>query len=430
MLTRSQIIIIAAIGFVVLFFVLIFLGVIPGMNLEKQSSGGGGAGGGKLLQLNFWGVENEESLKPIIIAYQSLGVQVNYTQFSEDNYEKNLIDALASGQGPDILAFHNTWLPKHIGKIVPVPAAVFSAVQLKNLFPQVVEKDFSVNGNVYALPLYIDTLAFIYNRDYFDSHGVAIVPKSWTEFQNIIPVLRENDALGRISKAAAAIGGSEKSVNKASDLLSLIMLQFGVKMNVENSSEADFYSDRKSVQALNFYLQFADSGSQFYSWSDNLRYSLDNFGSAGVGAIFNYASAIPLIKSKNPFLNLEVAPMLQFSKESVNYADYWGMAVSNQSKQQVAAWNFIVYAAANQAAAEQYLQTSKRPPALRVLIQKYFNDPDLGVFASQALTAQSWKQKDSAGSRKVFSRMLESILSEGRSADRALQQAENEINSL
>lgn len=428
MLTRNQIIIIAAIGFVALFFVLIFLGIIPGLNLKKQ--GGSGSGERQLLQLSFWGVEDENAFKPILNSYEGNGVKVNYTQFDENNYEKILIDALASGKGPDILAFHNTWLPKHSGKIVPASAAVFSVIGLKNLFPQVVEKDFSANGNVYALPLYIDTLAFIYNRDYFDSHGIPVIPKSWTDFQGFIPALRENDALGRINKTAAAIGGSEKSINKASDLLSLIMLQFGVEMNAENSYEVDFYRDEKSAQALNFYLQFSDSGSQFYSWNDNLRYSLDNFSSGGLGAIFNYASAIPLIKEKNPFLNLGIAPMLQFSKESVNYADYWGMAVSNQSKQQTAAWNFIVYAAANPAVSEQYLQVSKKPPALRVLIQKYFNDPDLGVFASQALTAKSWKQKDNVGVRKIFSRMIESVLNEGINIDRALQRAENEINGL
>ncbi|MBI5306316.1 extracellular solute-binding protein [Candidatus Wolfebacteria bacterium] len=429
MLSRNQIIIIAAIGFVVLFFVLIFLGIIPGLGLKKQGGGGGG-GGQQLLQLNFWGVEDENAFKPIIDNYEKNGVKVNYIRFSEDNYEKNLIDALASGKGPDILAFHNTWLPKHSGKIVPVSTASFSMVQLKNLFPQVVEKDFAADGRIYALPLYIDTLAFIYNRDFFDSRGVAVVPKSWAEFQNVIPALRENDALGRISKAAAAIGGSGKSVDKAGDLLSLIMLQFGVEMNVENSFDADFYRDKKSISALDFYLQFSDSGSQSYSWSDSLRYSLDNFSGGGTAAIFNYASAIPLIKAKNPFLNLEVAPMLQFSKDSVNYADYWGMAVSSQSKQQAAAWNFIISTAANSAVAEQYLQASKRPPALRPLIQKYFNDPDLGVFASQTLTAKSWKQKDNAAVRKIFSNMIESILNGGIGADRALQQAENEMNGL
>ncbi|MBI4993832.1 extracellular solute-binding protein [Candidatus Wolfebacteria bacterium] len=424
MLTRNQIIIIGVIGFIALFFILIFLGVIPGLKKTQQ--------GGQQLQLNFWGVEEETALRPIFDSYQSAnGVRINYTKFSENNFEKNLIDALASGKGPDILAFHSSWLPKHIGKIAPAPtAANFSITQIRNLYPQIIENDFVKDNKIYALPVYIDTLALIYNRDFFDAKGVAVVPKSWAEFQSVIPALKETDALGRITKAAAAIGGSEKSIDRASDLLTLLMFQFSINLNVENSEKVAFSKDKKSIQALNFYLQFADSSNQAYAWNDNLRYSLDNFSQGTVAAIFNYSSAISQIKSKNPFLNIGVAPMPQISKDSVNYANYWGLAVSNQSKQQAAAWNFILYLSSNQLVAEQYLKASKRPPALRSLIQKYSNDSDSGVFSNQALTAKSWKQKDNESIRKIFSNMIESVLSGGIDSQKALQQAENEINSL
>lgn len=430
MLTRNQIIIIGIVGAIVLFFVLIILGVIPGLKSTPQ--GGGGGGGGPQAQLNFWGMEDENIFRSIFDSYQSSrGVKINYTKFSESAYEKNLIDALASGRGPDILAFHNTWLSKHIGKISPVPASAnFSAIQARNLFPQAVESDFVKDGKVYALPIYIDTLAFIYNRDFFDSRGIATTPGTWQEFQYALPALKEIDSSGRIAKAAAAIGGSGKSIDKFDDLLSLLMFQFGSKINSRDSNSVDFSGNKEAAQALNFYLQFGISGNQYYTWSDNLNYSLDGFSRGDVGAIFNYSSAIPLIKAKNHFLNFQVAPMLQFSQNIANYADYWGLAVSSQSKQQVAAWNFILHLSANPAAAEQYLQASKKPPALRTLIQKYMNDPDLGVFNQQTLTAKSWKQKDKEAIKKIFSDMIESILSGRLSSDKALQQAESEINSL
>ena len=118
------------------------------------------------------------------------------------------------------------------------------------------------------------------------------------------------------------------------------------------------------------------------------------------------------------------------TSQPVNYADYWGLAVSNQSRNPEIAWNFIMYFTADQTVAEKYIQESKRPPALRSLIQKYLNDLDLGVFSQQALTARSWPQPDSSAVRRIFSDMIESISSGRLSVDRALEQAENEINEL
>lgn len=410
--SKSQIIIIGIVGLIVLFFVLVFLGVVPG--LQKN-----GLNRPKEAELIFWGIENESVMREMINSYSSVNpnVKINYQQFEETDYEKNLINALAGNKGPDVFMIKNSWLIKHYDKISPALETQFSLTQLRQLFPKVVEADFSsTNGIIYALPLNLDTLAFIYNKDLFDRKGIALPPKTWSDFQRIIPKLREFDLSGRLVKAAGAIGGSEKSVDKATDLLSLIMLQRDAKM---------------ALEPLNFYLQFSNPGGIYYTWNDNLRPSLDNFSQETNAAIFNYASAVKIIKSKNPFIDIGVSPMLQFNSEKpVNYANYWGLTVSKQSKNPESSWNFIISLTANQQFAEQYLQLSGRPPALRTLIQKYSNDPDIGVFAQQALTAESWLQPDDNEVRKIFSSMIESILSGRLTAKEALEEAENRINSL
>jgi multiple sugar transport system substrate-binding protein len=431
-LTRNQIIIIFGVALLVIIVVLIFIGVLPGRK-QGGSANLGAIGNEKQTEIVFWGVENEQAIRPIIDFYSQANktARITYTQFSRNDFEKKLVDAMAGGRAPDIFMFHNTWLPKHFGKLLPLPAASgFSITQLRQLFPQVVEADFFNNGQIYALPIYIDTMAFLYNKDIFDAKGVAIIPKNWNEFQYIVPRLRELDFSNKISKAAAAIGGSEKSIDKATDLLSLLMLQSGIQM-FNQSGEASF-SQSGGSDALNFYLKFSTPNSSVYTWNDNLRNSLDSFSQGETAAIFNYQSAIPIIKAKNPFLNLAVVPMLQISgaKQPINYANYWGLTVSNQSRNPEIAWNFIMYSSIDPAVAEKYLQESKRPPALRSLIQKYLNDPDLGVFSQQALTAKSWPQPDSTAIRQIFSSMIELVASGRLSTENALQQAEEEVNSL
>ncbi|OIO65176.1 hypothetical protein AUJ30_01485 [Candidatus Wolfebacteria bacterium CG1_02_39_135] len=433
-LTRNQIIIIVLAGLIVLFFLLVFFGIIPG--LKGPGTGSFGLpGGGYETELIFWGVTeagDTSAIQLIIEEYlkTNKNVRINYRQFDDVlSYEKTLLNSLATGQAPDIFMFHSSWLPKHYDKVMPVPETFLPLSQFRQLFPTVVEQNFVLNGKVYALPLYIDTLAFLYNKDIFDAKSIALMPKTWQEFQNLISQLRQINILNQIVKPAAALGGSEKNINSASDLLNLLMLQFGSQM-IDQYGKINF--GNQGLQALNFYLQFANPSSPYYTWNENLHYSLDSFSEGSTAIIFNYASQIPLIKAKNPYLSIGVTltPQPAGVSQPIDYANYWGLSVSNQSRNSNLAWNFIFSATTNSQVSEIYLQAVKKPPALRSLIEKYKNDPELGVFAKQALTARSWPQPDSNVVKQTFSNMIESVLSGRLNSEQALRQAENEINEL
>ena len=435
-LTKNQIIIISVASAIVLFFILLFVGVIPGIQKSPQK---GDFGAGQQTEINFWGTDPETTIRQLINEYTKVNksVRIAYREFKEENYEKELINALAGGKGPDILMFRNTWLPKHRDKISPVNETVLNISQFRQYFPTVAEQDFTLQETsnektvtkIYSFPLYIDTLALIYNKDVFDAKAVVSPPKTWKEFQGIIPKLRELNEFNQLIKPAAAIGGSEKSIDNASDLLSLLMRQFGSEMTDRYKGVS---LGPKGLDAFNFYIQFANASNQYYTWNDNLNNSIDLFSQGTTGIIFNYASKINLIKEKNPFINLGVSLMPQFSSSSqpVNQANYWGLSVSKQSKNQTLAWNFLFYLILDQNISEQYLTISKRPPALRTLIQKYLNDPDLGVFAEQALSARSWPQQDNNLVKQFFSDMIESVLKGRVSAEKALKFTENELNNI
>lgn len=439
-MTRNKIIIIGIAGLIILFLVLVFFGIIPGLKKPDNNKGFDTIGNKKQTVLNFWGIINsnndEKAIQSIIEEYQKINkeIKIDFQPFNDEFvYEKTLINALATGKSPDILMFHNNWFSKHGDKVAPIPETLLSLTRLRQLFPQIVEQDFVFQQQdkffIVALPLYIDTLAFFYNKDIFDAKSIALPPTDWQSFQNLIPFLRETNLSNQITKAGAAIAGSEKSINAASDLLNLLMMQFGSKM-VDNYGKINF--EQAGLEALNFYIQFSNPNNKYYTWNDDLRYSLDSFSDGSTAIIFNYASQIPLIKEKNPYLNIGIAEMLQLANVSqpINYANYWGLSVSNQSKNFNSAWDFILFSAINPQTAEIYIQTAKKPPALRSLIQKYINDPELGIFSKQALTARNWRQPDNIAVKQIFSDMLKSILSGRINAEDALKQAENEINEL
>lgn len=429
-LSRSQLIIVGSVLFVVLLVVGIFTGVLPGARQLGEKAPD--------VTLKIWGVDDQNWIQDNLSSYEGLrtNAHVDYEKINPETYEQDLINALAAGNGPDIIMFNNSWLPKHYNKLVPVNDTQLNIKSLKEIFPTVIEQDFAPNGKIYALPLYIDTLALFYNQDTFDKNGIAIAPKDWLDFQNLIPKLRQKDSFGKLTKPAAAIGGSNDTVNKASDLLMLLMLQAGAKMTDDQFAQATFAGNvggfLPGVDALNFYSNFSDPKDIYYTWNESMENSLDSFSRGNTAMIFNYASEGNNIRTKNPFLNFKVAAMPQpaGAEKAVNFPDYWGLAVTNNSKNPDWAWDLILYLTANDAVAENYLKISNRPPALRSLIQKYTDHPELGVFAKQALSARSWPEIDEKAISEIFSQMIKAVVSGQMNATAAASQAEQEVTDL
>ena len=95
-------------------------------------------------------------------------------------YQTKLLAALAAGTGPDIFEIPNRDLPQWTSVAAPIPAALVTTFNHRNVadrFPRCRRRRIFVSGgNMYALPLSIDTLAMIYNKDIFNTAGIAKVP--------------------------------------------------------------------------------------------------------------------------------------------------------------------------------------------------------------------------------------------------------------
>lgn len=428
-LTKPQLIIVAAAGAIVLILILIVLGVLPGLKNTANDPTK------VVASLKFWGVgDTADAYSGALAAFKAVypNVAITYRGFANDtDYESSLLDALASNQGPDIFMIRNTDLPKNLNKITAIPQAQLSVAQLNQYFPRVVAQDFSYQNSVYALPLSVDTLALIYNRSLFDQAAVPLPVnwQGWDDFVNAVPKLVKHDSGGQIVQAAAALGGGSDNIDNANDIFYLLMLQSGGKISDSQTGTITLNSNA-GAQALNFYTQFSNPNSQSYTWDSSMPDSLDAFSEGKVAMIFIYASELPQIKSRNSFLNFDIAPMLQpnNASSSIDYPGYYGYVVSHQSKNQSLAWNFITSMTMNSAAAKTYAQATQKPPALNSLIYQYQNDPVLGVFSKQALVAQSWYQFDSDYINQSISGMINSVVSGRSQTVNALSQTQDQIN--
>jgi len=429
-ISKPKLIIFAVIAVIVLVFVLMMACVIPGM--QRCTSPGLQLEGA----LNFWGIgDSQNTYEPIIINFKKFypKVEITYRGFNtQAEYDRALLESMAQGKGPDVFMVLNSAVPNNTAKIFPMPQTLIPLAQLQSLFPKIVEQDFFPQQTIYGLPLSIDTLALIYNRNFIDQAAIQI-PKTWEDFQGVVKKLTVVDPSRKIVRAGAAIGGSQKNISAAPDILSLLMLQTGTKM-ISNDFKSATFASPEGRDALRFYTQFSNGINSAYTWNETMPNDLDAFGQESVAMIFNYASSLPEIQKRNPFIDYKVAPVPQpasAENRSIAYPKYWGYTVSRQSSAPDVAWQFVLFMTTNEASVRSYLTKTKKPPALDSLIRsEYINNPELGVFARQALIARSWPQINNIAIGNIFSNMIELVTTNQNTIESAIGKAQEEVSRL
>jgi multiple sugar transport system substrate-binding protein len=396
----------------------------------------------KPVTLQFWGVfDDHNAFDKAIKDFKTLNptIDVKYQEFTYENYQQSLINALAAGNGPDIIMVQNTWLAQHGDKLAPMPAGIpdtkkpFTVQDFKDQFVDVAYNDFVYSNQIYAMPLYVDTLALYYNKDLFNSAGITRPPQTWQEVNQDVPLLTKLNNQNNITQSAFALGTS-RNINRSIDILMDLMIQSGTQMTSSDNKAATFDASIQGQPvgqiALKYYTDFANARSPSYTWNDAQHYSVDAFTEGTLAMMADYAHEAAVIRSKAPRLNFAIAPMPQASLNDIrNFASYWGVGVTSKSTHINEAWKFVDYLASKDGATA-YLNATNRPSARRDLIDLQRNDPDVGVFAVQALTARDWFQVDSVATEGIFADMIDDVVLNRSSIPDALSRAASRVNVL
>ncbi len=424
----------------VLAVLLIIAGILFFSGSKSPSNNPGGNSGGA-TQLVWWKTfEDPQNVQDLIGDYQTTHKNVNITYVKKDvsTYEQELVDALASGHGPDIFTIHNDWLPKHGDKISPMPATAMSLRTYSQTFVDVASNDFTKDGKIYAMPLATDDLALYYNKDLLNSAGISTPPTTWPELVSDVQKLTKT-AAGTFLRSGVAMGTSA-NVNRAVDILSLLMLQNGTQFYSADQTAATFnqtINDPKNATgsfnpgsiALAFYTQFANPAKTSYTWNSQSDFSLDSFTQGKVAMMINYSYMAPMIKSRAPNLNWGVAAIPQISEDSVkiDFANYWGETVAKSSKQQAAAWDFLNFIT-QKAELTKYYSKHKQVASRKDMLPDQYSDTEIGVFAESAPNARSVYKRDANVFESVFAKMIDDVVLRSFPVDTAVSNAVQQIN--
>src|SRR3989338_11674893 len=158
-MSKLQVGIYVGVILITLVVVFIFLGVIPGLR-EKTFT----------TEVVIWGVYPEETIKNVFGAWREehSTISLIYEEKNPNRYRAEILEAIATGNAPDIIILPDSLLHTMQNKISPVPEIIMTEREYKETFATITNV-FLQNGQFYGITFAIDPMALYWNRDFFAS---------------------------------------------------------------------------------------------------------------------------------------------------------------------------------------------------------------------------------------------------------------------
>ena len=183
-------------------------------------------------------------------------INVEMTHFPYADYRTRTAVAVPSGEGPDVVQLFYGWLNDYIdeGLIQPLPAETFPAAEIEaEFFPMVgaMERD----GQYYALPTAVRSLALFYNERILDAAGVE-VPTTLDELVAAAAATTERDGAGNVTQVGLTTGMTAQDHHWFREVL---IRQMGGEPYLDGYQTVN-YDTEAGRAALDFYLGLEEQG--------------------------------------------------------------------------------------------------------------------------------------------------------------------------
>lgn len=366
---------------------------------------------------------------------------ISYQFHDPKTFDNEIVEALASGIGPDILLLPDDLIIRHSDKIAIIPYTSVPQSVFTTNFIQAAEVYMRPDG-VVALPFAIDPMVLYWNRDIFNNSSVTLPPKYWDEFLSLTPKLtRRDNKTQELTQSTIALG-EYVNVNHAKDVLALLFLQVGnpilsyengkpiVKLAVQ-SGGGTFVPKQDIVSAFRFFMDFSNPTKSIYTWSRAKNNSQNEFINGNLAMHLDFSSSHKEIELKNPHLNFGVAgtPQPRGTSAEVTFAKVYGLSVLKSSKNQKTAFIAITKLLTDEKPAQQFADAFDLPPVRRDLLARKPTDAALSVFYDAAIRARTWLDPKPEISDRSFQSMVESVSSGRENVSSAISKLQTDLEA-
>ena len=382
----------------------------------------------------IWGTLDSDIMVPLLNTLKSKNSYLNdvvYVEKSVSRYNKDLLEALASGNSPDLILVSNRDVFENLNKIQIIGPNNYLIRDFNNNFADAFSV-FTNSQGVIAIPFIIDPMVLYYNKKMFATAAIPLPPKNWEEFYRLVDKITELDRNNNIKKTAVAFGETI-NVSNFEYLLSTLFLQAGDPIVYEGKNGYRAIVNKKNNlgKILTYYTSFSNPTSKAYSWNRSLPDSLDFFLSESLATYFGFVSDIKNIRLKNPNLNFDVAeiPGYRGSKNKTVFARVWGFAIPKAAKNKGGA--FKVALELTSKPAQTFLSEKMfLPPVRKEMLANRHNDPFMDIFYREAIYARSFIDPNFSETKKIFKDMVQAVSSNRRKPKEAIIDGFKELDLI
>lgn len=435
---------------VAIILLLLIIGTVVFLLINKQATTSPEAGkNGKpsgltedRIELSYWGLwEPNSVMQPIIDEFEDIypNIKVNYSQQSFTAYEGTLYTRLVqtattAEPAPDIFRIHNTWTPKYYRYLYPLPEGVMSAQEYSESFYPTALSDFTAkDGNIYAMPFYIDGLMVFYNKDIFRQAGIEKPPEDWDSFVELAYKLTKKDAAGRIVQSGLAIG-TARNIKHSREILSYLLLLEGVE--IIDSTRTKITLDTPTGQnVFRTYTDFAKGDNAI--WSPTSRTDLEMFFAGELAMMIAPSWRAFDIIGASPTIEFDTAalPQLKENEQKVFYSTYWGEAVNRNTSHPLEAWAFVKFLSEKEQQLALYSNSSKirafgEPYSRKELNSEMLGRPYVSAIAEMGPYMKSIPIGDEQTIDTAIDNAITEISENGKTITSVLKEAEQNINNI
>ncbi|HEY4507370.1 MAG TPA: extracellular solute-binding protein [Candidatus Paceibacterota bacterium] len=396
-----------------------------------------------------WGTLPTEIVTNTLVKLQGEGEpvgRVTYVEKDAATFDRELTDAIANDQGPDVILIEAGQLIRHSLRIVQVPYATVPLRDFRDTYATA--ETWAGSLGTYGVPFLLDPLVLYYNTAALASAGQATVPEYWDQVIAIAPKLTRRGENLALAKSAIGLG-EYQNVTHAKEIIYALSLQAGTPIvsRLTPAGETDLgLGDRYDVYlgarfeyptppadaALLFFTQFVDPSKDVYTWNRSLPSTRDRFLSGDLAMYLGLASERGVLRQSNPNLpfDLAVLPQSRSRDTKATYARSYALAIVRTAKDPAAAYAAI-QALTGEASQRAFAAATGLAPSRRALLgaAAASRAEDAAVYAS-AIVAQPVLEPDPEGMSGVVGRMVEAVTSGRSGIDAAVDFADRSAREL
>lgn len=366
-----------------------------------------------------------DSLTNEFVAQTGAPLRFKVVEFEDElEMQQVLVNALAEGEGPDVIYTDGEWIagnPKKLTLAKPDPA--FTHGNFESTFVQSAnEALLAGESDILGVPMAIDSLALIYNEEHIaDRLPDRNTPASTWELlrDDATALSRTDNSFERFAVSGIALGRTD-NIKYGAEIIENLMLQSGVQFFDESNTLATFDNTETALaggrtlnageESINYYTSFADERYRNYSWNSLLAKSEGNekdlrtFAKGKTSMVIAKSKDLPLLQSiindlessDQPFINdqnirVTFLPQIDDPQLSPNrkvVADIKALAVTRDSRYPDTAWRFLKFAISRDNLQKWHEETLMPSPRLDLLLEQE-QVPLVGIYVRQAKFARA-----------------------------------------